>query len=144
MRIPNLGKDLKRIEMLTSCEQNLPVHEEADQFQIKLRRNITCKEFVSYLQNHVFIAYLATQVYYYEEILQGYDIRFIYACYRVQRSKSEIDLHHIFSKQYLLETYGMKGIDDTYINQVARKFTVMALIIKSLVANLQLNMYNSS
>ncbi len=56
-----------------------------------------------------------------------------------KETKSEIDLHHIFSKQYLLETYGMKGIDDTYINQVANKVYCYGVDNKNHLANLQLD-----
>jgi hypothetical protein len=38
--------------------------------------------------------------------------------------KIDIDLHHIFPKQYLLDMYGADGIKSADINQIANKVYV--------------------
>lgn len=120
-----LEKDLKTIQKLLTGDSYIEyLDEEANAYLNDDARNIQLPRSIitSSPLNSIFIAYTASQIYYNKKILfKDTTLTSYFLSKSNSDDKIEIDHHHIFPRQYLIERYGMENIDTKQINQIANK-----------------------
>lgn len=120
-----LEKDLKEIQKCNkkqdfidylNIESNSYLNDDAR--NIQLLRSINTSSSL----NSIFVTYIASQIYYNKKILFNDTTLTSYFLSKGSSSeKKEIDHHHIFPRNFLLESFWMENIDTTQINQIANK-----------------------
>jgi hypothetical protein len=123
-----LSKDLQTLEKIENKDQFLNfLQEEISLFvspelwNMRLPRDMV----TSSTRSPLFIAFIAAQIYFQHHILfRNIPLSkyFIDMKDKIHSGeKSEMDLHHIFPRNYLISLYGKDAIEDREINQIANK-----------------------
>ena len=123
-----LSKDLQTLEKIENKDQFLNfLQEEISLFvspelwNMRLPRDMV----TSSTRSPLFIAFIASQIYFQHHILfRNIPLSkyFIDMKDKIHSGeKSEMDLHHIFPRNYLISLYGKDAIEDREINQIANK-----------------------
>lgn len=124
----SLSKDLQTLEKIENKDQFLNfLQEEISLFvspelwNMRLPRDMV----TSSTRSPLFIAFIAAQIYFQHHILfRNIPLSkyFIDMKDKIHSGeKSEMDLHHIFPRNYLISLYGKDAIEDREINQIANK-----------------------
>lgn len=110
------AKDLNEFVNYINSEANLYLND--DSWNIKLPKDINTSSSL----NSIFISYIASQIFYNRKILFNDVSIWNYFIWKSKSDvKSEIDHHHIFPRNYLLENYWIDWIQNSEINQIANK-----------------------
>ncbi|MBF0931900.1 MAG: putative DNA binding domain-containing protein, partial [candidate division SR1 bacterium] len=123
-----LSKDLQTLEKIENKDQFLKfLQDEISLFvspelwNMRLPRDMI----TSSTRSPLFIAFIAAQIYFQHHILfRNIPLSkyFIDMKDKIHSGeKSEMDLHHIFPRNYLISLYGRDSIEDREINQIANK-----------------------
>ena len=123
-----LSKDLQTLEKIENKDQFLKFLQEEisifispELWNMRLPRDIV----TSSTRSPLFIAFIAAQIYFQHHILfRNIPLSkyFIDIKDKIHSGeKSEMDLHHIFPRNYLISLYGRDSIEDREINQIANK-----------------------
>ena len=123
-----LSKDLQTLEKIENKDQFLKFLQEEisifispELWNVRLPRDMV----TSSTRSPLFIAFIAAQIYFQHHILfRNIPLSkyFIDMKDKIHSGeKSEMDLHHIFPRNYLISLYGRDSIEDREINQIANK-----------------------
>lgn len=123
-----LWKDFQILQKVTTKEQFIQfLYDEIegqvtnDLWNITFPKNIV----TSWSRSPLFVVFIAAQIYFQNPILfRTIPISKYFIDLKDKESlgeKTEIDLHHIFPRDYLISLYGAKTIKTTDINQIANK-----------------------
>lgn len=123
-----LWKDFQKLQHIWSkeayfqfFEDEIKVNLTNDTWKIIFPKNMDTSSILSPL----FVAFTTAQIYFQKQILLRKVPMWKFFIDLKDKEqigeKSDIDLHHIFPKQYLLDTYGVDQIKTTQINQIANK-----------------------